>query len=274
MLRNGKGFQKASSLVPQLLCLILTPRLLKFLLRSLRYRFFLLKYYSYYFVKDQAELDGVYSSGLAFAGGPVEPADEGSEEVPVPVDPIPVSPEEVSVPVDPTPVSPEEVPVPVDPTPVSPGLQEPLLPAHVGLGPGLPQPRDPKPVGFYTSPPGPSLLPAPASPGPGLPQPRDLEPFGLFNSPPGTSLIPGPFKTPPRVSELQLEESLSPTDTNEDFGGKEASEPKESPPNKQARDEFCNCSSKCLRKPYCKCKKRCAVCSQACHPKNTKCLNK
>ena len=229
MLRNGKGFQKASSLVPQLLCLILTPRLLKFLLRSLRYRFFLLKYYSYYFVKDQAELDGVYSSGLAFAGGPVEPADEGSEEVPVPVDPIPVSPEEVSV--------------PVDPTPVSPGLQEPLLPAHVGLGPGLPQPRDPKPVGFYTSPPGPSLLPAPDSLCPGLPQPRDLEPFGLFNSPPGTSLIPGPFKTPP-------EESLSPTDTNEDFGGKEASEPKESPPNKQARDEFCNCSSKCLRKPY------------------------
>ena len=201
MLRNGKGFQKASSLVPQLLCLILTPRLLKFLLRSLRYRFFLLKYYSYYFVKDQAELDGVYSSGLAFAGGPVEPADEGSEEVPVPVHPIPVSPEEVSV--------------PVDPTPVSPGLQEPLLPAHVGLGPGLPQPRDPKPVGFYTSPPGPSLLPAPDSLCPGLPQPRDLEPFGLFNSPPGTSLIPGPFKTPP-------EESLSPTDTNEDFGGKKA----------------------------------------------------
>ena len=48
----------------------------------------------------------------------------------------------------------------------------------------------------------------------------------------------------------------------------------DSPPPKQAKAEFCNCRSKCLRKPYCKCKKRCTPCCSSCHPRNDLCMNK
>jgi hypothetical protein len=48
----------------------------------------------------------------------------------------------------------------------------------------------------------------------------------------------------------------------------------DSPPVKQAREAFCKCSSKCMRKPYCRCKKMAVPCCIACHPSNKKCINK
>jgi hypothetical protein len=46
------------------------------------------------------------------------------------------------------------------------------------------------------------------------------------------------------------------------------------PPVKQAREAFCRCNSKCMRKPYCRCKKMSIPCCAACHPNNRELLMK